>query len=270
MKEFRFNLKYLFTRKELYISFICILLVNLIHVFLVLRDGFKTGIIYEFAYTAEYKNILYNAMGTYGIVIVLVLPIACSMILGDSTWLDFKRKNESILQTRLNIKKLVVSRWFLSFIVPFVFSFIGFFANYITLVSFMGTGHRYTFVLSMPYALMTHPAYFLDSLRLDNPVLFTVIIFMHVSLILGLLSSITYSFSLFSKNRIGIYFIVPSLMILFEVVLSVFNLSPYSIVVQLFPASFFTLTNAITLYIVLFAISLVLLCGFLRKKDILL
>ena len=67
---------------------------------------------------------------------------------------------------------------------------------------------------------------FLDTLRLNNPVLFTLTINIHVSILIGLLSCLSYAISFYLKQRIIIFFTPLVIMIFFDLILSL-NSTPY-------------------------------------------
>lgn len=269
MKELKYNLKYLINRKELYVSIIGILLVNLIHVFLVIHYSYNASVYYENWYKAEYLFILYNINVVLSTVIIIVFPIISSTIFSDTSWLENKRKTNTILYSRLNYKKLVISRFILIIFITFLINFIGFMMNYIALKCIYGSGNAMTYMQGPAFYLTVNQYYFLDSLRLLNPVIFTICISAHVSLIIGLLSGFSYAISFFIRQRVMIY-IIPFLLIIgSEFLFSFVKLNQYSLVKQLQPFSRFNIENALILYFVLFILNLFLLFQHFKKRDVL-
>lgn len=269
LKELKYNLKYIINKKELYLSIIGILCVNLIHIFLVIHYSYNAHAFYENWYKAEYLTILYNVNVLLNMVIIIAFPIISSTIFSDTSWLENKSKMNTILYTRLNYKKLIVTRLFLILFIVFFINFIGFLMNYIVLNCIYGSGNAMTYMQSPAFNLTSNQSYFLDSLRLSNPILFIICISAHVSLIIGLLSSFAYAISFFVKQRVMIYISSFVLIIGTELLLSFLKLNQYSIVKQLQPFSRFSFKNAITLYFAFIIFSFFLLLLHFKKRDVL-
>jgi hypothetical protein len=87
-----------------------------------------------------------------------------------------------------------------------------------------------------------------------------------VSVIIGLLATISYSFS---KQKLIIYFQVTLIMIVLEVVFSFIGISQFSIIKQLQPNSSFSVYQSIILYIVLSLIAITPVLLITKKGDIL-
>ena len=115
MKEFKYNIKILLRKKELYYCIIGVLLTNAIHVILVINH-YSPNMILK---TGEYQFILYNNEVTIMSLVIIALPILTSLVLSDTSWNDKHLGYNNYLYTRLNIKKNIFSRLFLSFITNF-------------------------------------------------------------------------------------------------------------------------------------------------------
>ena len=98
---------------------------------------------------------------------------------------------------------------------------------------------------------------------------FIILISLHVSVIIGLLATISYSFSFFTKQKLIIYFQVTLIMIVLEVVFSFIGISQFSIIKQLQPNSSFSVYQSIILYIVLSLIAITPVLLITKKGDIL-
>jgi hypothetical protein len=90
-----------------------------------------------------------------------------------------------------------------------------------------------------------------------------------VSVIIGLLATISYSFSFFTNQKLIIYFQVTLIMIVLEVVFSFIGISQFSIIKQLQPNSSFSVYQSIILYIVLSLIAITPVLLITKKGDIL-
>lgn len=263
MKELKFNLKYLFNKKELYFGIIGILLINSIHLFLVIQsDNY-----YELMPRGEYQFILYNTTVTLNILVIVATPILCSMILSDSCWLDRKRKIDNVLYMRLDYRKLIFTRWLSSIIIAFILIFLGFMLNYISCIALFGSGNDSTSFQGLAYNMIGVEDFFLDTIRMTNPVLFIIAISLHVSFIFSLLSGISFLLSFFTKQRLVVYFQILLFMIVFEAIFSFLGVNGLSIIKQLQPFSRFTFMDASILYIALLLINMILIAIILRKKD---
>ena len=169
----------------------------------------------------------------------------------------------------MNIKKNIFSRLFLSFITTFIICFVGFILNYLTLRFIFGSGNLITNFQELPYDQVIASEFFLDSIRYYNPILFIILISLHESVIIGLLATISYSFSFFTRQKLIIYFQVTLIMIILEVVFSFIGISQFSIIKQLQPNSSFSVYQSIILYIVLSLIAITPVLLITKKGDIL-
>ena len=267
MKEFKFNIRYLLQRKELYFSIILIFLINLIHVILCVNENFRLHSCIEQSYTAEYQFILYNAQIPLNVLVIIAFPIALSMIFSDTSWLDRKNKTLNLLYTRLNHKKNIVARLSLSIIVTFIISFLGFLFNYFLLRMIYGTGNYITYFQSLAFYLDGLPEYFLDNLRLANPTLFVISISFTVSLLLGLLSGLSYLGAFFVKQRVLVYFLPLIFLIAATLLFPAIGIDHISYIAMLQPFSPLSISSYMVGIVVLVCIIAFLLCIILRKKD---
>lgn len=267
MRELKFNLKYIFYKKEFYIAIIAVLFTNLIHLFLTIKQNINFGNFAETANTAEYQFILNNFEINFLLFLVFIIPIFCSMILSDSSWYEEKNKITNILHNRINYRKNIVIRFILSILISFLIVFISVILNYFILVLLFGSGNSATSFYELPIYILNYNNIFLSSLRVSNPVLYVLALDFHVSLLISLLSAISYSLSFFIKQRIFVYFI-PFLFIIGSEFLSyLIGAHEYSIARQLQNSNSFSVSNALTLYIVLFLIALFFLVISLFKKK---
>ncbi len=269
MKEFKYSLNCLIKKQELYLCIIGVLLINLIHVFLVINYNSNPGIFYETWYRSEYLYILYNASVNLNMIIIIVFPIICSTAFSDISFIEVRQKTNVFLHTRLNRKKLICSRVAIVFVLIFVISFFSFLLNYVSLRLIYGSGNAISHFQSPAFYMTSKNFLFLDALRLSNLYLFVIIITAHVSLLLSLLSVLSYTASFFLKQKIIIYIFPFIVMILAEFILPIFKLSRYSIVGQLQPLAAFKFTDALLLYFFLIMISIVFASINFKKKDLL-
>lgn len=265
MKELKFNLRYILNKKELYFSFVIVMLVSFIQILMVIQRSEY----FELGQTSEYLALLTNSVEDLSPAIIIVIPVVTALIMSDSTWLDRNRKTEIMLYPRLNCKKNVIVRWIFAFIITYLVVFVCLMINYLVLRIIFGSGNIFTLNQSMPYNLIGIPELFLDDLRMSNPALYIVVTSGHVAFILGLLSSLSYSLSFYIKQRLVLYFQVLLIMFGYEIISSFFGFENLSIIKQLQIMSFFTMGDAAVLYMILTMFSLGLLIISLRKEVIL-
>lgn len=266
MKELKFNLRYLANRREVYFAFIAILAVCFIHAAMVIYEAQY----FEFKQTGEYLFILSNSIVSLTPVILLVFPVIGTLILSDSSWLDNNRKTITLLYMRLNYKKNIIVRWGLSILITFLIVFLGLMLNYLILRILFGSGNKIVLAQSMAYNLTPVPHLFLDSIRMNSPTLFVVLASCHVSLLLGLLSGLSYCFSFYVRQRLVIYFQVLLMMFGYEIISSFLKFNNLSIIRQLQIMSSFTILDVAILYMILIGISIILLVLFFRKREVVL
>ena len=206
MKELKFNLNYLLHKREFYFVIFVSLFINLVHVFLCIGESTRVGSFYETLHTGEYQFILYNPIVTLTVLLIIVFPISFSLIFSDSNFLERKNKTINMLTPRLDYKKNIFSRLFLTLIITLFVCFLSFLFNYILLVIIYGSGNRVSYFQEAAFNLSFNSSWFLDSLRLSNPIIFTLTINLLVSFMYGLLVTFSYSISFFVKNRVVIFF----------------------------------------------------------------
>ncbi len=267
MKELKYNIKLLLKRKELYFSIICILLVNLIHIFLTIHYNSSTQLLVENQYSAEYLAILYSVDVNLDMLIIIIFPILCATIFSDSSLFEKKEKISTILHCRLNKKKLILTRFLTIIVSVFLISFVGFLMNYISLICIYGSGNAVTYFQSPAFYLIGNTNIFLDTLRLSNPILFYICITAHVSFLISLLSGLAYSISFFVKQKIWVYVSPFVVLLASEFILSSLKLEQYAPITQLQPFSFFNFTNAAILYLSFLIIYIIFIIIHLKKRD---
>ena len=264
MKELKFNLRYILQRKELYIFIIGILLFCVVDIW-VTTDYYRSATFV--LRTAEYQTVLYNEGVSLAAVIIIGFPILSSLLLADSTWVERKSGISNLLQSRLSNKKNDWIRFILSIVVVSLLCFIGFMLQYVALRFIFGSGNQNPIWEAMPYYLLENSGWFLDHLRVVNPVLFVICISAHVSLIIGLLAGIDYSLSFFTKQRLFIYFQIIILVIASEFLLLLAHLGQYSIIKQLQPFGKFSFVQSIIFYTVLLIFGVFFIWLSHRRKD---
>ena len=161
MKEVKYNLKYLFNRKELYVVIIGVLLINIFQILSIILPLMEEGFITELSQTGEYQYILYRHSTLFQLIILIVLPVLCSVIFADSSWMDSSLLIDNALSDRLNYKKLIIFRWIMTFLIVFMIVFIATSLNYITLTSIFESGNRLTSYHTLAYSFRSYPRYFL-------------------------------------------------------------------------------------------------------------
>ncbi len=270
MKELKYNIQCLIHKKEFYISMLIIFFINFYHAFLCIKNTVRSNQFIEALYTGEYQFILYNTKVSVTSLIIIVFPIALTMIFSDSSWKDKKRKTTDMLFLRLNYKKNIVIRLIFIILVTLGVAFLGFMFNYAILRIVYGTGNRISFSYSELAFWLDSPCdLFLDNIRIANPTLFTILIALSVSFTMALLAGVAYLFSFFTKKKIVIYFIPILLLILSEIVLSRLGFDA-SLLTFLQPFSLYSVKDYIIGNGLLILFMVGLLYMILKKKDILL
>ncbi len=269
MRELKFNINYLFKRREFYIAIIIIFLINLIQVGLCVGETIRLNTFIEESYSAEYQFILYNAFITLNVLIIIVFPIVFSLIFADSNYIENKNKITNLLYIRLNYKRNIATRLLLSILVTFIISFLGFLFNYLLLRIIYGSGNRVEYFQSPAFYMNYSQKYFLDNIRIANPVLFTILINIAVSLILGLLSGLSYLTSFLLKHRIAIYFVPIIFLILSELLLPKIGYENLSFINLLQPFNQYSVKDYFIGTVTLVSINLLLFLKNIFKKDVL-
>ena len=269
MRELRFNIKYLLIKKEFYFAIMIAFAVNFIQVLLCVCENIMVSSFIEESYSSEYQFILYNGVIVLNVFLVIVFPVLYSMILSDSSYLDAKRKTIYMLAMRQNYKKNIIVRVVLSFLITFIISFISFLFNYFLLTIIYGSGNYISYFQEAPFNLNVYPSYFLDSVRLFNPFLFTILTSFMISIFYALISMISYVISFFVKNRIIIYFIPICFLIISEVLFSLlgFNFLSFIGVLQVF--SGYGIENYFICSGVFLLLGILFLLIHFRKREIL-
>lgn len=269
MKELKYNIKYLLNRKELYFALLIALTISLIHAFLCVHESLRLNQFYEELHTGEYQFILYNVNVNLQTLILVVVPIICSMILSDSNIVENKLKTTNMLITRINFKKNILIRVLSCIIITFIICFVSFSFNYIVLRIIFGTGNFVTLTQGVAFHLADMPEFFLDSVRIQNPVMFIILINLCVSFIYGLLSALSYSVSFFVKNRIIIYFVPLIFLILTDMLLNRIGLGSFSFLTIMQPFGKFSIQIYAACVGILLVTIMTLVCTKLFKRDVL-
>lgn len=269
MKELKYNIKYLLNRKELYFAILVAFAINLIHVFLSVHESLRLNQFFEELYTGEYQFILYNVNVNLQALIFVVIPIICSMILSDSNLIENKLKTTNMLITRINFRKNILIRVLLCMVITFFICFLSFLFNYIILRIIFGTGNSVVFTQGVAFHLESLSGFFLDNIRLQNPVVFVMLINLCVSFVYGLLSGLSYATSFFVKNKIIVYFVPLIFLILTELLFYSIGLEKLSFLTILQPFSKFNIGSyAICVSVLSINITTLIVIKFL-KKDVL-
>ncbi len=267
MKEFKYNVMFLLKKRELYFSIVFVFLTNLIHVLLCIDNSFRFNTIIESSFSAEYQFILYNNNVQLSPLIIIVFPILFALAFADSTWIENKNKVSNILNMRLNPRKNFFVRFLISIFMTFIICFLSFLFNYILLNLIYGSGNSKSFFQDLPFDLIANKGWFLDDLRITNPVLFTIVINLTVSLTLGLFSGFAYVCSSFVKHRVIIYFIPLIFVVSFEMISNFIGLKEISFIKMLQPFSKYGLNHYFIGICFLLLLSLIMLIINCHKKD---
>ncbi len=265
LKELKFNLNYVMHKRELYFAFIAAMIISLVHIFLIIQGSDYI----EFANTSEYLILPTNSIEDFSPILVLAFPVIGALIFSDSSWLDRSRKSELMFYTRLNPKKNIICRAFLSFAVTFVLFFIVLTINYLVLYLIFGSGIRYPLDQSYPFNISGISQVFLDELRTVRPILYALIGIGHVSILLGMLSLLSYCISFFVRQRLVIYFQVLLIMFVYEQIVSFVGFQKISIIYQLQLMSHFSPADVFVLYGILSVLSGILIAVIIKKEEIL-
>lgn len=269
MKELKFNIKYLLNRKEFYFALLIAFTISLIHAFLCVHESLRLNQFYEELHTGEYQFILYNVNVSLQTLIIIVFPIICSMVLSDSNLIENKLKTTNMLITRINFKKNILIRVLSCIIITIIICFTSFLFNYIVLRIVFGTGNSVTLTQGVAFHLAYLPGFFLDNMRIQNPVLFVILINLCVSFVYGLLSALSYAVSFFVKNRIFIYFVPLIFLILMDMLLHRIGLGNFSFLTIMQPFGKFSIGTYASCVGILIVIIMSLVCTILFKKDVL-
>ncbi len=266
MKILKFNIQYMLKKKEFYIAILITLLINIIQVLFVIQNNSSYGIV-ENMHTAEYISILYNPFVAFNTLIIIIFPIVCSMIFSDSNWLEETMKTSSMLHNRINKGQNIIIRLVLTFTITVIISFIGFMLNYLLLRILFLSGNSYSYYQEVGFFRNVDSRYFLDSIRINHPALFTVMISLSVSLVLGVISIFSYACSFFIKNRIVLYFIPFIYIVINEFMLSILKLRQFSIVEKLQPTDQYSVGEYFIAIGITLLLSSILIIKKFKTKD---
>lgn len=274
LKELKYNLHVLFKRKELYLSAIILFLISGIQIYLVIQRNIQltsnSNHIIENTKTAEYLYILYNNDVLLNSLVILAFPILVSTIFSDSFWVEKYNNILVFLCPRLNYKKNVYSQMIISFLASFILAFLALLTNYLVLRFIFGSGNFGDQQASLPFILKEIPGFFLDSLRLQNPTLFTVLCITHVSILCGLISLLNYSLSFFIKNKIVLFVQSIIFIIFMEIICTIFDFGSLSIIRQMQVMSAYSFIDVLILYSILLLVSFISIqFSFHRRKFLL-
>lgn len=267
MKEFKYNIKYLVNKKEIYFAIFIAIAINLIHAFLSVHESLRLNSFFEELYTSEYQFILYNVNVNLHALIFVVIPIICSMILSDSNFLENRLKTTNMLITRLNFKKNIFIRLIICVIITFSICFISFLFNYVILRIIFETGNYVVFTQGVAFHLESLSEFFLDNIRLKNPIIFVMLINLCVSFVYGLLSGLSYAVSFYVKNRIVVYLVPLIFLISTELLFYIIGLEKLSFLTILQPFSKFNIISYIICVGILIVSIIILISIKFFKKD---
>lgn len=277
MKELKFNIQYIFRKKEFYLMILFLILIVTANVIFSSNEFLSHSRDFKETAPTALSLVLFSKEGTRTLLPICLLsfPILSSLIFSDLSWTERKEKSDYLLFNRLSYKKNIWVRFLLTIIGTFLLIFIALTLDYICLSLIFGNGNR--FILGgNRIAFNLFPFWkesFLSSLSYQNPDLYIILCNAHVALTFALLAGVGYAFSFFIKQRLILYFITPVILMVCEAVFNLIETSTFSL--RYFsPLSQLQLTvgntmNAYILYFILFFISFITIILHLRKKDIL-
>ena len=269
LREVKYNTKYMLTKKEFYLTLLIVFLINLVHVFLCINESLRLNQFYEEFFTGEYQFILYNVNVNFQTLLIIILPMVCTMVLSDASVIENKLKTTNMIFTRINYRKNVIIRCFLCFIITFLICMIGFLLNYILLKIIYGSGNYITLTQGVGFDLQPIPNFFLDSIRIANPTLFIMLITVCVSILYGVLVSLSYAVSLYIKNKIIVYFTPIIFIVLIDMIFNKLELYSFSITTLLQPFGEFGIYNYLLCLICIIVLISLLVFIKIKKKDVL-
>lgn len=213
MRELKFNLKYLLTKKEFCLATFILFFINIIHVFLTIQYSNSLNLTIENNYSAAYQMILCNVQVVFNVLLVLIFPIVSAMMISDTSFYEKEKRIDSILFTRLNYKKNLLVKFFLSFLVSFFVCFSSFYLNYFLMKNLFMNGQGLSYFQSVSFYGVIDSLDFIDGMRFQNLELYVFLRVVVTSMTIALLSMFSYSISFYLKKRILIY-LVPFAVIL--------------------------------------------------------
>ena len=270
MKELKYNIALLKSRKEFYIGMICIFLLPFVHFVMncqyLMNNGNYTGFAQLYR-SAEFQMILTNVEMAFGPILVFGFPMLCHYMFGDSYYNENKQEYAVFLQPRLNHKKNVLSKLAVSMVVPFIVILSSLLLNYFLTVYVFGSNFNSDLIGLPVFHIWDQPFYFLDAVRFVAPMLYGVLICLSISFLSALLSGLAFSLSCFIKNKILNYFAIILVMILDMFVLQFFA-PEYSTVVQMQVISHYTVFQyGVDCLLIVMMIGILMFIK-LRKNDV--
>ena len=271
MKLLKYNLLLMEKQKIIYFILCALIIFSLSDILIVFTKQYEWIAYAENAPSADYLSILTYPFLRIAPFLIFGLPLLFNTLLADSTWMELKQGNSSFIQTRMDYMKNILIRYFLSIVLVFLLSCFCFFLNYIALSIIFGNGNTISFDSQLPFIRTDNTDWFLYSIRNDNPVLYSILLILHSSMLYALLAGISYALSFLFKKRILIYFSSIIFIIVVEFITMILKIGNLSIMLQLQPNSVLNVSDAFLLYFILFLFGMGTLCIFLfKKRDLLL
>lgn len=265
MKELKFNIKFMLKRKEFYLAILFTLVINFIHAFLCVKRVLNDNRPFEKIISGEYQSILLNVDTSFTVLTILVFPILLALIFSDTNVLDKERKTTNILYTRINLKTNIIVRSILSFFTAFIISLVGFMFNYLLLRLIFGSGNMLTYSQNVAFS-MENNNLFLSSFMESNPFIYILLICFSVSLILGLLSVLSYLMANIINKKVITYFIPVIFLLLWEVIIKFFKIN-LSFVEFMQPLNVYSISKYMSAIMILLFINVILLIPQVIRKD---
>ena len=271
MKIWKYNLLLIEKQKVIYFILCALMIFSLSDILIVFIKNYEWIAYTQNCPSADYLSILTYPFLRIAPFLIFGLPFLFNTLLGDSTFMELKQGNCAFLHTRMDYMKNILIRYFLSIILVFLLSCFCFFLNYISFSIIFGNGNMVTYRSDLPFMQEVSTKWFLDTLKFDNPMMYSIMLMLHISMIYALLAGLSYALSFLFKKRILIYFSSMILIIVDEFITMILKIPHLSIMLQLQPNSVFDVSDALLLYFILFLSGIATLCVFLfKKKDLLL
>lgn len=271
MKLLKYNILLLEKQKVIYFILCALMIFSLSDILIVFMKNYTTITYAENCPSANELSILTYPFLRIAPFLIFGLPLLFNVLLADSTWMELKQGNSTFIHTRMDYMKNILIRYFLSVVLVFLLSCFCFFINYIALSIIFGNGDVIRYDVQLPFIGTDQVNWFLYSVKNDNPILYSILLILHSSLLYALLAGISYALSFLFKKRIMIYFSSIIFIIFVECITMILKIGNLSIMLQLQPNSVFNVSDAFLLYFLLFLFGIGTLCVFLfQKKDLLL
>ena len=271
MKELKYNINYLLRKKELYIMIIFLLIIVIANVYMVSSEAlFRMDDYKETIETAEYLQI-FSGYSNWILcpMFILGVPILSSLVFCDISWTERKGKIDNLLSNRLDYKTNTIVRFFLTIFGTFLLVFLTLLLDYLCLVYLFGSGAKIDYSGGAAFNIFT-TIKFLKELFYVSPFLHSVVSILHISLIFGLLTGLSYALSFYLKQKVLIYFTSPIIFLVLEVLLgSSIVLRNFSILLQV-ELRIGNIWASLGIYAMLFISSILLIGLHINKKDVLL